>query len=83
MFPVHDTFLWARQVPSVIFLVRYGKTRVPLVAKACERLTSTGAKVLGIVVNAAKPGGLTYAPYGYHYDYYYRQYGEPEKTKAS
>lgn len=74
MFPIHDTLLWGRHVNAGVFVVRYGRTRAPLVAKACQRLQEGGIKILGAVVNAAKPGGLTYASYGYYYQQYYHAY---------
>lgn len=84
MYPIHDTLLWGRHVSSAIFVVRYGNTRAPLVAKACQRLQGGGIKILGAVVNAAKPGGLTYASYGYYYQQYYHEYShEPELSAKS
>lgn len=74
MFPIHDTLLWGRHVNAAVFVVRYGSTRSPLVAKACQRLQEGGIKILGAVVNAAKPGGLTYSAYGYYYQQYYQAY---------
>lgn len=74
MFPIHDTLLWGRHVNAAIFVVRYGRTRAPLIAKACRRLQEGGVKILGAAVNAAKPGGLTYSAYGYYYQQYYHAY---------
>jgi len=74
MFPIHDTLLWGRHVNAAVFVVRYGATRTPLVTKACQRLQDGGIKILGAVVNAAKPGGLTYSAYGYYYQQYYEAY---------
>lgn len=74
MYPIHDTLLWGRHVNAAIFVVRYGRTRAPLVAKACQRLVEGGVKILGAVVNAARPGGLTYSAYGYYYQQYYHAY---------
>jgi len=84
MYPIHDTMLWGRQVSAAVFVVRYGRTRAPLVAKACQRLREGGVKILGAVVNAAKPGGLTYSSYGYYYQQYYQAYEQgPELAKKS
>lgn len=74
IFPIHDTLLWGRHVGSAVFIVRYGATRVPLILKAGQRLESAGIKILGAVVNAARPEGLTYASYGYYYHAYYQPY---------
>lgn len=83
MYPIHDTLLWGRHVGAAIFVVRYGRTRAPLVTKACQRLREGGVKILGAVVNAAKPGGLTYAAYGYYYQQYYHSYEEEVSGKVS
>ncbi len=74
MYPIHDTLLWGRHVGAAVFIVRYGATRAPLVSKACQRLQEGGLKILGAVVNAAKPGGLAYSSYGYYYQQYYHAY---------
>lgn len=76
MFPVNDTLLWGRHVPFSIFIVRYGATRTPLIATACQKLVTGGIKPLGIAINAAKAGGLSYSSYGYYYQQYYHQYHE-------
>ena len=82
MFPIHDTLLWGRHINSVIYVTRYGTTRAPLILKGCQRLQEGGLKILGAVVNAAKPGGLTYASYGYYYQAYYHAYEQkPELAK--
>jgi len=76
MFPIHDTLLWGRHIRTAVFVVRYGRTRVPLIGDAVGRLGGAGVKVAGLAVNAAKLGGLSYAGYGYYYQQYYRTYGE-------
>lgn len=84
MFPIHDTMLWGRHVNAAIFVVRYGNTRAPLISKACHRLQEGGVKILGAIVNAAKPVGLIYSSYGYYYQQYYHQYSDtPELTAKS
>lgn len=76
IFPVSDTVLWGRHVRHAIFVVRYGKTRIPAVKEATRRLDVSGIKNLGVVINAATAGGLAYASYG-HYNYqYYKAYKE-------
>lgn len=83
MFPIHDTLLWGRHVNAAIFVVRYGRTRAPLIAKACQRLQDGGVKIMGAVVNAARPGGLTYSAYGYYYQQYEHSYAqEPAAPRA-
>ncbi|MFA6028812.1 MAG: polysaccharide biosynthesis tyrosine autokinase [Elusimicrobiota bacterium] len=84
MFPIHDTMLWGRHIRAAVFVVRYGKTRTPLVRNAAQRLKAAGVKVLGVSVNAARPSGLTYAAYGYHYQQYYTDYttAKPASVKS-
>lgn len=76
MFPINDTILWGRHINSGVFIVRYGKTRVPLILTACQKLQTSGIKLLGVAVNSAKPGGLSYASYGYYYQQYYHAYAQ-------
>lgn len=80
MFPINDTLLWGRHIPSGVFVVRFGETRVPLIRTACQKLQTGGIKVLGVAVNAAKAGGLSYASYGYYYQQYYHQYHQETAT---
>lgn len=82
MFPIHDTLLWGRHIRSAAFVVRYGKTRVPLIKDAVQRLKGAGVKVVGVAINAAKPGGLTYAGYGYYYQHYYKAYQATPARRA-
>jgi capsular exopolysaccharide synthesis family protein len=83
MFPINDTLLWGRHVKSVVFVSWYGKTRLPLAKKAQQRIHGAGLKILGVAINAAKPGGLTYAGYGYYYQQYYQEYLQaPEKAST-
>ncbi|MEK7234401.1 MAG: polysaccharide biosynthesis tyrosine autokinase [Elusimicrobiota bacterium] len=74
MFPVNDTLLWGRHIASGVFVVRYGETRTPLIVTACRKLTTGGIRPLGVTINAARAGGLSYASYGYYYRQYYHQY---------
>lgn len=82
MFPINDTLLWGRHIASGVFVVRYGVTRVPLIRTACQKLQTGGIKLLGVSVNAARAGGLSYAAYGYYYQQYYHSY-EKAATEAS
>jgi len=85
MFPINDTLLWGRHIPSVAFVSRYGKTRIPLILDACQKIKSANLTILGVVVNAAKSSGLTYSGYSYYYHQYYQQEesDKPELTKAA
>ena len=80
LFPINDTLLWGRHVPTAVFVVRYGTTRTPLIQNACQRLEAGGIKPLGVLVNAAKAGGLSYASYGHYYQQYYHGYGHKESA---
>lgn len=85
MFPINDTLIWGRHIRSVAFVCRYGKTRVPLILDACQKIKSANLHILGVVLNAAKSGGLTYAGYSYHYQQYYQQEAadKPEAIKVA
>jgi len=83
MFPINDTLLWGRHIRSCVFVVRFGRTRAPLILNANKSLTNGGIKVLGVAINAAKAGGLTYATYGHYYQQYYQQYNQPETSRAT
>jgi capsular exopolysaccharide synthesis family protein len=84
MFPINDTLLWGRHIKSAVFVAWYGKTRFPLTHKACERLKAAGVNIMGLTINAARPGGLSYAGYGYYYQQYYQAYiQDTEKARAS
>lgn len=76
IFPISDTILWGRHVKHAAFVVRFGKTRIPLVKNAAKRLEISGIKALGVVVNGASEGGLAYAHYGGYNYQYYRAYTE-------
>ncbi|MBI3566032.1 MAG: polysaccharide biosynthesis tyrosine autokinase [Elusimicrobia bacterium] len=78
MFPINDTLLWGRHIPSGVFVVRYGVTRTPLIRTACQKLETGGIKLLGVAVNAARQGGLAYSSYGYYYQQYYHSYQQPQ-----
>ncbi len=83
MFPINDTLLWGRHISSGVFVVRYGVTRIPLIRTACQKLQTGGIKILGVSVNAAKAGGLSYSSYGYYYQQYYHSYQENAVAEKS
>lgn len=76
-FPINDTLLWGRHIKAAIFVCHYGKTRIPLIREACRKLRSSGIEILGLALNGAKAGGLTYSGYGYYYHLDYKAYVEP------
>jgi len=87
MFPISDTLLWAKHIPACMFIVKYGKTRVPLIKAATKRLLNADVKILGAAVNMARFGGLSYSYYGHYYHnynyyhYYHDETGESEKRE--
>jgi capsular exopolysaccharide synthesis family protein len=83
VFPISDILIWSHHVKPVIFVSRFGRTRVPLIRTACARLRHKDAKMLGGVINGARLGTMTYAD-GRYYEQYYRDYVDSEKpTKVS
>jgi capsular exopolysaccharide synthesis family protein len=80
VFPISDTLLWLHHVKPVIFVTRFGRTRVPLIRTACARLRGNGARMLGGVINDARLGTMTYAD-GRYYEQYYRDYVDSESPK--
>lgn len=82
MFPINDTLLWGRHVGSAVFVVRYGATHYPLIRNACQKLQSANIKVLGVALNAARAGSLSYSSYGYYYQQYYQEGESAHRLKA-
>lgn len=76
IFPISDTILWGRHVKNAVFVVRFGKTRIPLIRTATKRLEVSGIKTLGVALNAASDIGLSYSNYGGYSYQYYRSYAE-------
>jgi len=81
IFPISDALLWGKYINSAVFVSKFGKTRVPLIKTAVKQLNSSGIKVLGLVINMSKFGGLTYSYYGSHYYKYNYHYGAEDSEK--
>jgi capsular exopolysaccharide synthesis family protein len=77
VFPISDALLWGRVVKPAIFVMRFGRTRGPLITTAVSRLRTGGLKLLGGVVNGARVSTMSYAD-GRYYEQYYRDYADPE-----
>jgi capsular exopolysaccharide synthesis family protein len=77
VFPISDAMLWGRLVKPAVFVMRFGRTRAPLIQAAVARLKNGELKLLGGVVNGARVGTMTYAE-GRYYEQYYRDYTDPE-----
>ena len=82
VFPVSDILLWGHHVKPVVFVSRFGRTRVPLIRTALARLKVNGSRVLGGVINGARLGSMTYAD-GRYYEQYYRDYQDSETPKKA
>ncbi len=80
VFPISDILIWSHHIKPVIFVSRFGRTRVPLIRTACARLRNNGARMLGGVINGARLGTMTYAD-GRYYEQYYRDYVDSETPK--
>jgi Mrp family chromosome partitioning ATPase len=80
VFPISDILLWGHHVKPVIFVARFGRTRVPLIRTALARLKVNGSRVVGGVINGGRLGTMTYAD-GRYYEQYYRDYDDSEKPK--
>ena len=77
--PFADAVAAAPACDGVIFIVRYGKTRIDHVRRAAEALAAVGSPILGSVLSMA-PGGR-HPEYGYGY-YGYRRYRLREHDSA-
>lgn len=82
VFPISDIMLWGRHVKHAVFVMRFGKTRVPLIRTATARLRGSGLRLLGGVINGARLGTMTYAD-GRYYEQYYRDYADAEPPKKT
>lgn len=81
VFPISDALLWGRLIKPAVFVMRFGKTRAPLIQAAVGRLRSGGIKLIGGVVNGARVSTMSYAE-GRYYEQYYRDYVDPDHKKV-
>jgi len=72
MLAVTDASVLGAKTDGVILVVRAEKTEKDAINLAIQQLRHVGARILGVVVNDAKPDG----PY---YSYYRKYYGEEKK----
>jgi len=78
---VADASILAAKVHEVVMVVDAGRTRSEVAKRAKQAIDTTGAKLLGVVLNrlAMRRGG-----YGYYYYYYYSSDGDgKEKRRRS
>lgn len=80
VFPISDALLWGRLIKPTVFVMRFGKTRAPLIQAAVSRLRSGGLTLIGGVVNGARVSTMSYQE-GRYYEQYYRDYVEDEPSK--
>jgi tyrosine-protein kinase Etk/Wzc len=73
MLAVTDASVLGKKTDGVILVVRAEKTDKDSINLAIQQLRHVGARILGVVVNDAKPDG----PY---YSYYRKYYGEEKRT---
>jgi capsular exopolysaccharide synthesis family protein len=69
LFSVSDPIILSTLVDGVILVVRSGHTRSELVRRACQDLSSVGARLLGVTLN-----NLDIRKDGYDYYRHYRNY---------
>jgi len=69
LFSVSDPIILSTLVDGVILVVKSGQSRSELVRRACQDLSSVGARVLGVTLN-----NLNLRKDGYDYYNSYRQY---------
>lgn len=72
-----DATILANHVDGIVMVAVSGKTRLPSIARAIERVQSVGGNLLGLVINrlTARSGGYYYRYYEYQSDYTYGQDG--------
>lgn len=80
LLPVTDTMLLTRRVDGVVLVIRGGATPAKASAEAKARATSTGARILGVVLNDVDMEGRDY--YYYHYNGYYGSYYRDDATSS-
>jgi capsular exopolysaccharide synthesis family protein len=73
MLAVTDASVLGKKTDGVILVVRAERTEKDAINLAIQQLQDVGARILGVVVNDAKPDG----PY---YSYYRKYYGEEKRT---
>jgi len=78
---ISDAVILADVVDGLIYVVRSGKSIVPINLGTKERLQNTKAKILGVVLNDVKAHHGDY--YYHYYSKYYRYYGEDKERRYS
>jgi len=78
-----DATILANHVDGIVMVAVSGKSRLPSIARAVERVQSVGGNLLGLVINrlTARSGGYYYRYYEYHSDYAYGQDGAHSRDR--
>ncbi|MBI5299917.1 MAG: polysaccharide biosynthesis tyrosine autokinase [Deltaproteobacteria bacterium] len=76
--PVSDSTILAPQVDGVIMVYQVGKTARGALKRAKMQLLSTGANILGVILNNIKASEMKMAPTYY----YYKEYYGPDEKKV-
>ena len=67
--PISDSIVLSRHVDGVIVVVGRSTSK-QLVKRACTRISDTGARLLGVVLNRVSAYHASYYPYNGYYHYY-------------
>lgn len=81
LLPVTDTMLLGRLAEGVILVVRGNATPIKACVDAKDRALTSGARLLGVVLNDIEIRGMHYY-YGYYDGYYSGNYGEEQEDVA-
>ena len=74
-----DAGIISHLTDGAVLVVKIGKTTRDALRLAISNLTSSGAKILGTIINGVSSKGSSY----YYYYYYYTQTGEKKRRKRS
>ena len=77
--PVADSILLATMCDGVVMVIKESETKREMALTACKRLTDSGSKILGAVLNNVDMRQKGY----YFYPYYRYYYSEDGKAKGS
>lgn len=77
--PVTDSTVLSSLVDGVVLVVRAGKTRKELLARAIDQLDGVDANILGAVLNDVDINDKRYGYYYYYYQHYGQYYGSEDE----
>ena len=81
--PVTDASILAPKMDGVIIVYETGRTSREALLRTKVQLESTGAKILGVVLNNTKPQTEAIVSYPYYSKYKYGYYGKAEAENKS